>query len=850
MTGRWRVTYWMLALAVCGTLVGCPAVDEGDPTILVMPAALNFGTAGETQSIAIVNNGGGVLGWTIQSDIPWLDFDLTTGTVGANIQRVALTVDRTGVDAGTYTDTFQVVTTVGTRTVYVAMSVAGPAGEIGLAVSPLTVNMLDTEETATFVVSNTGTGAFTWGLQLFDPDDEDDPDTAISTPDWLDFSWPSGGSTVAPGGETTVTITVDRDTITEGIYGYLIEISSGEVVEQVALNVVEGLSPEIGVEPDVLDFGTTGTVLSFDVFNTGAVGSVLEFTLSTDRPDLIAIDLAGDPPSGVSVGTEDSDNYDRVAVPVTIIRSAMTGETDGGTITVEADGLDPVEIIVNVEAAPLTFEGAQNRTRPPFILRFIFLLRDSLGETIDTTDEAVFAELQDAFTVYEDGEVLDPDESNIFVTSADNLRYNLILMLDFTGSMYNAGAGGGAEIDQMKTSAADFINDLFEGDPTKPPRSYRVAIMEYHERQQTSRIIHGFSTDPDSLTEALENFSLSEADHGASEVRDALVDACDRLAAEDAGVISFDDADVRAVVFISDGRDTSSITGLGEIIDQAEEQRVRLYPIGFGEEVNASDLVQMATETGGHYYPAPTRTDLVSLLEQEEGAPVNSDGVIVKELTRQIVLTYVSLFQDGSHTYLIKGEYDGVEGSFQRDGVFALGGVVRAGQISLRTAGIDSGGTAQLYVRTEYVPRGITEFRIRLLTAEAYTLEIDPNGIISDWFLIDEGSGVYTALTTADNPLQYGYFGNLFLVNFTGLAPGSSYEVGFRGDNRVYLDPGNTKFFQYPDDITISDESSQASVVPLLESDGFDPDDPDAFDRDLDGVDDFEDLYPDDPDQS
>ncbi len=204
----------------------------------------------------------------------------------------------------------------------------------------------------------------------------------------------------------------------------------------------------------------------------------------------------------------------------------------------------------------------------------------------------------------------------------------------------------------MVTATLDFIDDT--------PDSWRLALMEYHDRQQTDRLIHNFSTSKDSLKEGLQAFQVPIGDNGASEVYDAVIDGCKRIENEDAGTLSFDDADVRALIFISDGRDTSSIASLEECITAATDRRVRLYPIGFGQTVNAAPLIQMATTTGGHYYAAPTAADLVSLLQNEEGQPSNAPGRIVTELKRQIVLTYISLFQEGSHNYLISAEYQGI----------------------------------------------------------------------------------------------------------------------------------------------------------------------------------------------
>lgn len=816
----------------CAAMSGCPTVGGGGtlPNLAVNPAALNFGSNGTQENISIFNTGSGALAWTLSENIAWLSANVTSGTVTSEIDHVRLTVDRTGLSPATYNGKVYVTAGSTTRQINVAMTVAGTPT---LEVDPLTINLLNNQESDTFTITNNGEGPLSWSIELQDPDD---PGSTIPFPNYLSVE-PDAGTT--PVGEASeVTVSIDRELIDDGIFGFVLLIDSNAGAAQVAVNISQGASAEIGAEPLVLDFGTTQNTLTFDVFNTGEPGSVLDFSLSTDRPDLIFFN----PAQGTSIGTNDPLNYDRAPVTVTIDRNALTGSTDGGTITVSAVGLDPVDVVINIEAAPLGFEGAENRTRPPFIMRFVFLMRDALGNAIDTTDPDLFEELQGAFSIREDGIPLDTDETSLFITSAEGLRYNVVLMLDYTGSMYNADPGNGTVIEQMVDASMDFIDDL--------PGSYRLALMEYHDRQQSNRLVHNFSTSKASLKAALQAFQVPFGEHGASEVYDAVFDAATRLENEDIGTLSFDDADVRALIFVSDGRDTSSIKSLEETITKCKETRVRLYPIGFGQNVNAAPLIQMATETGGHYYSAPNAAALVDLLQTDTSEPGNAPGLIVTELQRQIVLTYVSLFQEGSHTYLITAEYQGITGSFQRDAVFATGGDVRAGQLSLRTAGIHPDGTAEVFIRSEYVPRNVSQIKIRLLSSEPYTLELDPDGLLADWFLVNNGGGVFTALTSETTPLRYGAFGNMFRVRFSGLNPGDVIPLVFRVDNQIYVNPPFTKFFQYPDGIVVQQGSAQESVVPILLSDGFDPDASDAWDRDGDGVPDFDDLFPDDPNQS
>jgi len=818
---RLLATVPILALSLGSLmLTGCPTGSTGGPTLDVKPAAINFGSEADERSVGITNTGTGAVAWTVSESIPWLTADTLAGSTTNELDRVYFTADRTGLSPGTYTGSVTVASNGGTKTVAVAMSVPGTPT---INVSPLTVNLLNNQEAAQFSIANNGDGPLTWNLRL---EDADDPGTEIATPNYLTLD-PTGGTTLS-GNVSMVDIAIDRDQLSPGVYGFLIVVQSNAGNATVALNISAGASAEIGVEPAVLDYGTTLNQLTFDVFNSGAAGSELEFTLATDRPDLIFFE----PDSGSSTGSANPLNLDRVPITVTIDRGAVTGENDGGTITVSAPGLDPVDVVVNVEASPLIFEGAQNRSRPPFILRFVFLLRNAVGDPINTTDPDVLDELQGAFTIDEDMVPLDIDETNLFVTSAENLKYNLVLLLDYTGSMFNAPPGSGTAIDQMVNASADFINDL--------PESYRLAIMEYHERQQTNRVIHNFSTNKATLVAELQSFTVPQGEHGASEVHDALVDACERLDNEDIGIQAFNDTDVRAIVFISDGRDTSSVATVDQVITTAKDLRVRLYPIGFGENVRAADLIQMATDTGGHYYPAPTVADLINLLQNEIVLGAAAPGKIVKDLTRQVVLTYISLFQEGTHTYLIQGNYQGLEGSFQEDAVLALGGDIRAGQIALRTAGIQPDDSARVFVRTDYVPRNISQIRIRVISAEAFTLSIDPDGLISDWVLLDEGGGVYTALTAETEPLRYGAFGNLFRIDYTGLV--GDVNLGFRVDNQIYVNPPFTKYFQYPTGLLVTNGSNQADVIPLLLEDGFDPDGLNAYDFDEDSTTDFDDL--------
>jgi hypothetical protein len=830
---------------VCATLAGCPlffpiggAPSTGAPRVSVSPTVLDFGSNAQTQNFTIRNAGTGTLEWELLLPDPWISANIESGSVTGGTDRVILTVDRDFFLTPGRRNGSVIVRSNGGEDVEVRVGMRVD-GTPTSSVSPTTITFPFGSSTQPrseeITIENDGDDTLTWSVSLRDPANTG---STIPRPAFLSFS-PTTGST-APGATSTVTVTFSPEAgAPEAPIIYPLRIETNAGTATVSISFIQAASRGvIGSEPQVLDFGRTDNVRQLTVYNDGPAGTLLEFTLRSNRPDLISFN----PSSGESRGSQTSipgviSERDPVNITVTIDRSALQSALEGATIFIEADGLDPVEVPVTVERAPLTLEGAINRTRPPFILRFIFTIRNEFGRTVDTTDPNVLEQLQTAFSIEENSIPLDLDETSVFVSPATGLRSNVAFVFDFSGSMYNAGAGNGAVINTVRSAAREFINDL--------PEAYRLALLEFHDRQQANRLINGFTTNRASSINALDNFSLLIGEHGASELYDALIEACERLANQDLNVLPFDDADLRAVVFVSDGRDTSSFATLDDVISTAEDLRVRLYPIGFGNNVNAAPLIQMASATGGHYYPAPNSAALRSILENEAGAGPGAPGELIRDLERQVVLTYITLFQEGGNTYLITADLDGNRGSFQRDAVVAINGDVRAGQITLASGGINA-GQATVFIRTEYTPRAVTQLRFRILTNQTFSVELDPDGPISDWVLINEGGGVFLAITNEANPLQYGMFGNLLRVNFTGLT-GAPFNMGFRVDNRVYLDPPTARFFQYPFGITVGPEPSVASEFPLLLEDEFDPDSPFAFDRDEDGVPDFEDLDPENP---
>lgn len=904
------------------------------------------------------------------------------------------------------------------------VSITQPASELGLA--------------------NVGSQSINWSITVQPIGVAVDQDASV-----IDVE-PSTG-TLAAGETGTVEVSVaDPATVIAGTGSYelLVRLANQDGIIFVPLRLEALILPVViasdppnpnTIRPEyttlsTLDLGQTDVQAEFYVVNIGPIGSDLFFKIfhddqDSDTPVIVDVSpMSGDTntePGSVFYIPGTNDMVDAERVVVTVDRSAMTEDVEYRNLYIEAwnqegteriSGVDPWVLEIRVERPPMKVEGALSRSRPPFLMRFVFLLRDTVGNVIPTRTEEDLENLR--FEVTEDDLPLDLNETSMQINGPESLTANIVLMLDYTGSMYYAGTDAveeprapGEVLDEVRSAAAQFLDDL--------PASWRVALMYHNDRQPLNRLIHPFSTDRESLKTALNNFSVPADQHGTSDVWDALTDAMDRIVAEDAqGTLPFDEADLRGVLFITDGIDNSSTVQADEIVNSARDNRVCLYPLVYnvGSAISYDDIITLADESGGHFYNAGNPQNLVKMLGHQsslvltpvsrgtsdpenvvsfkvtnagktalswtvlpeedtpwiesitpisgstvsggeslvtvtvapaflttplregratllidstdgEGSAVVSlsvadDGVTINrlavdlydtpgdiwnDLRNQVVLSYVTPLQREAqyniHVYYTQPDGSEISGFFEEDSVFYMGDV-RTGQISTVTSGIcvdnaaatlEDVATAEVYVRADYVPRGVNTFKLRFMpqigadmpaeVVNAFwqhemSVELAPEGLLvfpggekPDWRLVPGNDGVYTLLTPEAYTLPYASFGNLLRITFTNLLPfleaadaagmEPEFFLDMRVDNDMYYEPqtqyhpSRTVYFLYPSGPTNpnrplrittedSDLAAPARTLAELAYPGIDPEASNVWDRDLDGVPDFNDPYPDD----
>ncbi len=797
--------------------------------LVVTPTTLNFGKFATTKLFIVSNGGTGTVNWSVNTGTfpSWLSVVSpvpTNGSVTTDTQSVILMVDRTGLSVGVHTFTFPVTSNAGDVDVTVNLTVAevpilsvdtGFVNSSGQPLAPLG----DTATTYGFTIENIGTGTLNWNI---------DPN---SFPTWLTIA-PVAGSNIN-GQFTNLTITVDRSTLAPGGYVAYIPVTSNGGTRTLDVTIQVPLRPVIGVSPDNLDFGLSGNTATFFVANIGDPGTVLNFLVVSDR-----IWLFHSPSTGTSIGTS-SPIKDFQPINVSIDRSLLESTGATGTFTVYAlDSLgnirpdvEPAEVTISVEATPLSFHTAIARTRIPSMVRWSFLMRDIHDQSFVMAPEL----LTGAYRIFEDGEQIEQPAETSQVLLLQNstvteplsdyrmdLRTKVVLLLDYSGSVANAAASVGTDVQTLyETTGGQFIDNFFDLFANVERGFAQMAIMEFHDRNAPASVIQDFTDDRATLHAALQNINVT--DHGASAILPAVEEAGNELAQQDFPLLPFDDADIRAVAMFSDGRLTTPPGEIQDTIDYLIALKVQIFSLGWGVDVNHEPMARLASGTGGHYYLSQldSNGDPVVANFMDKVDECNTD------LASHTVLSYVSLNEEENVPLRFDGALDNpydnpdqgiVQGTLDEQNVdlSTVVGDIRMGQISMRTPGI-VGGASQVTLRLDYAPRNINQIEFTVSsTGPAPTVSIvplDEGGAVSGWTLTPLGVGTYnlSAPTPAD-VLPYGTFGDLVRLDFAGV--GGPFTVDLDVDNTIYAGDPEPKYFIFPDAIDVDGDPFLAPALP------------------------------------
>ena len=298
-------------------------------TLTATPAAFTFSCTRSQanplpQTLEVWNAGTGTLNWTTSEGVAWLSLSPTSGSSTGEHDPVTVSVNASGLVAGTYTATITLAA-IGAdnspQQVLVNLTVQEPLPRIGYSPASVTFSYTQGQSNPSpqiLDVWNSGGGTLNW--------------TASEGARWLSLAPASGSST---GERDPVTVSVNALGFVAGTYTATITlaaIGADNSPQQVLVNLtVQEPLPRIGYSPASVTFSYTQGQSNpspqiLDVWNSG--GGSLNWTASEGAGWL---SLA--PTSGSSTGEHDP-------ITLSVDASGLVAGTYTATITLAAAGAD------------------------------------------------------------------------------------------------------------------------------------------------------------------------------------------------------------------------------------------------------------------------------------------------------------------------------------------------------------------------------------------------------------------------------------------------------------------------------------------------------------------------------
>lgn len=292
-------------------------LDASAAVLSVDQTTLGYSTETTSRSLEISNTGEKTLEWTASVSDSWITLSDVSGSLNpTEDQLITVNVNRTDLEAGSYTGTVNFAGNGGAAAISLSMEVVAGNAQPVLEVSETNFNF--GLETNSFDVSinNTGNADLEW--------------TATSSDSWLTLSRNSGS--VSPTGSQGLTLNVSRAALNEGNFTATVTISSngGEATLNVSMDV-PSQSPVLTLSTSSLDFGETDDLRSVTIENAGLQD--LNWSAATDESWLSISSSSGtvSPASSADINV----NIDRTGLADGDYSGKVSFTSDGGDATLD-----------------------------------------------------------------------------------------------------------------------------------------------------------------------------------------------------------------------------------------------------------------------------------------------------------------------------------------------------------------------------------------------------------------------------------------------------------------------------------------------------------------------------------
>lgn len=436
-------------------------------------------------------------------------------------------------------------------------------------------------------------------------------------------------------------------------------------------------------------------------------------------------------------------------------------------------------------ASPITIRNSFITYGSPYMVGMHFRVINNLtGQPVTPADIPALTRAH--FTIYEGNLPIDLSETNQILYNGKRPMY-MVLLLDFTGSMYDAGG-----VEPMIQAARAFIQS--QGNTTY------ISLWAFWERQGGNGEIADFTPCTEDgkgqLIAALDAFAASYHDRGATEVWDVLKTIVDtKFPGYDTGVN-------RGIVFLSDGHDTTSATTISKLIDAARKKAAFIFSVGMAfrpQEYPADEpnLKKVAEDTGGLYFTVNQISDLATVFNQLS-EDVNADWT----------LSYITLKTSGTHT--LKATCNYLDGYAMMTGKLPVSsdmkGDIRQGLLMVYPAFDSPAGATEYMLYANYVPRNVTALKVKVSSSSPVWLTLYDHDTICNpsagWSISPDvaagqpapADGWYTLSSVV--PLEFGVWGRVARCIVEGPAltevhfelPDLETQAGLYGDKSLVFE--------------------------------------------------------------
>ncbi len=176
-------------------------------TLFVSQNELDFGNEATKLSLDITNKGNAPLSWQISEDATWLSCNPTSGkTQAGEMASLVVTVDRTGLSRGNYSQNLTVTSDGGSAVINIKMAVQG----ITISLSPEELDFGSITTSMQLSITNTGSGNVTY---IIAPSNS-----------WIQVSKTSGTFSKTE----VVTVSVNRNDLSEGNHEGKLTLTIGD----------------------------------------------------------------------------------------------------------------------------------------------------------------------------------------------------------------------------------------------------------------------------------------------------------------------------------------------------------------------------------------------------------------------------------------------------------------------------------------------------------------------------------------------------------------------------------------------------------------------------------------------